>query len=152
MRSLQTCPSSRPFWRSLLVIAAVLPGACAMPPANPFLGAWATPERNAITFRDATVIVTPTGGEAPTEMSAQACAGRFHFGYSRKSRDQLAALIERQPDLRAQLDSLLRQPEYPVAELGCDQGSNTYVLLDDRDLVAIYRDGDIAAVERLSRI
>jgi hypothetical protein len=123
-----------------------------MPPANPFLGAWATAERNAITFRDATVVVTPTSGEAPTEMSPQACAGRFHFGYSRKSRDQLAALIERQPDLRAQLDTLLRQPDYPVAELGCDQGNNTYVLLDDRDLVAIYRDGDIAAVERLSRI
>jgi hypothetical protein len=144
--------SARRLWRSVFVIAATLPAACAMPPANPFLGAWATPERNAITFRDATVVVTPTSGEAPTEMSPQACAGRFHFGYSRKSRDQLAALIARQPDLRAQLDSLLRQPEYPVAELGCDQGSNTYVLLDERDLVAIYRDGDIAAVERLSRI
>ena len=41
-------------WRSLLVIAAaLLPASCAMPPANPFLGAWATSERNAITFRDA---------------------------------------------------------------------------------------------------
>ena len=118
----------------------------------PVSGAWATPERNAITFRDATVVVTPTSGEAPTEMSPQACAGRFHFGYSRKSRDSLTGLIARQPDLRAKLDSLLRQPEYPVAELGCDQGDNTYVLLDDRDVVAIYRDGDIAAVERLSRL
>jgi hypothetical protein len=140
-------------WRSLLVIAAALPASCAMPPpANPFLGAWATSERNAITFRDATVIVQPTSGEPPTEMSPQACAGRFRFGYSRKSRDALTGLIARQPDLQAKLGSLLQQPNYPVAELGCDQGDNTYVLLDDRDVVAIYRDGDIAAVERLSRL
>jgi hypothetical protein len=43
------------------------------------------------------------------------------------------------------------QPEYPVAELRCDQGDNTYVLLDDRGLVAIYRDQGIAGIEQLSR-
>src|SRR5947209_11474001 len=152
MRMVRACRSAPRIWRRLLVIAAVLAASCAMPPTNPFLGAWATPERNAITFRDATLVVAPTSGEAPTEMNPQACGGRFHFSYSRKSRDALTELVARQPDLRAQLDNLLRQPEYPVAELGCDQGDNTYVLLDDRDLVVIYRDGEIAAVERLSRI
>ena len=122
-----------------------------MPAPNPFLGAWATPERNQITFRDSTLVVSPTG-EPQTEMSPQSCAGKFRFGYGRKSRDALTALVPQQPDLRARLGALLQQPEYPVAELGCDQGDNTYVLLDDRDLVAIYRDGNVAAVERLSRL
>lgn len=138
-------------WRSVALGAALLPAACMTPPPNPFLGAWTTSERNAITFRDSTLVVSPTG-EPQTEMSPQSCAGRFRFGYSRKSRDALTALVTQQPDLRAKLGTLLQQPEYPVAELGCDQGDNTYVLLDDRDLVAIYRDGNVAAVEQLSRL
>jgi hypothetical protein len=46
---------------------------------------------------------------------------------------------------------MLAQPSYRVAVLDCDQGDQTYVLIDDRQLVAIYRDGDIGAVERLAR-
>jgi len=140
-------------WPGIMIAAALLPAACAAPPpANPFLGAWATPERNEITFRDATIVVNPSGAVRPIEMNPQECAGRFRFGYSRKSREALAALMPQQPDLQAKLGSLLQKAEYPVAELGCDQGSNIYVLLDERDLVAIYRDGDIASVERLSRL
>ena len=142
-------------WRLVAVATAALPAACAMPPAapsNPFLGAWATPEHNELTFRDATVVVNPSGATRPIEMSAQECAGRFRFDYTRKSREALTALASRQPDLQAQLSNLLQRPEYPVAELACDKGANTYVLLDDRDLVAIYRDGEIAAIERLKRL
>jgi hypothetical protein len=141
------------FQRFLIVTAAALPAACAMPPPpNPFLGAWATSEHNSITFRDSTLVVSPNGATQTIEMNPQECAGRFRFDYGRKSRDALTALVPRQPELRAKLDTLLRQPDYPVAELGCDKGDNTYVLLDDRDLLAIYRDGDVAAVEQLSRL
>jgi hypothetical protein len=140
-------------WRTIAVAAVLLPAACAAPPpANPFLGAWATSERNAITFRDSTVVVNPSGALRPIEMNPQECSGNFRFGYTRKSREALTALAPQQPDLQAKLGSLLQQPEYPVAELGCDQGENTYVLLDDRDLVAIYRDAGIASVEQLSRL
>ena len=44
------------------------------------------------------------------------------------------------------------QPDYPVAELSCGEGGSTYVLLGERDLVAIHRDRDIAGIERLSRL
>jgi len=140
-------------WRIIAAAAVLLPAACAAPPpANPFLGAWATPERNQITFRDSTVVVNPSGATRPIEMNQQECSGNFRFGYTRKSREALAALAPQQPDLQAKLGGLLQKPEYPVAELGCDQGDNTYVLLDDRDLVAIYRDAGIASVEQLSRL
>jgi hypothetical protein len=46
---------------------------------------------------------------------------------------------------------LLVEPTYPVASLDCDRGDQTYVLLSDRQLVAIYRDGDIGAIDRLAR-
>jgi hypothetical protein len=38
-----------------------------------------------------------------------------------------------------------------VVRLDCDRGDQTYVLLNDRQLVAIYRDGDIGAIDRLAR-
>ena len=38
-----------------------------------------------------------------------------------------------------------------MAELDCDRGDQTYVLLNDRQLVAIYRDGDIGAIEQMAR-
>jgi hypothetical protein len=90
--------------------------------------------------------------EKPTPLGPEACAGRFRFDYSRKSRDALTGLIAGQPDLRARLGKMLVSADYQVAELGCDNGQNTYVLLGDRDLIAIYRDGDIANIERLQRL
>lgn len=145
---------SPPVWRVIAVLAAALPAGCAMPPAptNPFLGAWATSENNELMFREATVVVNPSGAARPIEMSPQECGGRFRFDYTRKSREALTALAQQQPDLQAQLGNLLQRPDYPVAELACDQGANTYVLLDDRDLVAVYRDGNIASIERLKRL
>ena len=138
---------------ALLALAGVLPVACAAlePPANPFVGAWATAERQQIAFRDTTIVVSPPDG-APTPMGADSCSGAFRFSYGRQSRDALLGLTPQQPDLKKKLATLLVQPEYPVAELACGAGGSTYVLLGERELVAIYRDGDIAGVERLSRL
>jgi hypothetical protein len=49
------------------------------------------------------------------------------------------------------LSDELAEQSYPVAELDCDKGDQTYVLLNDHQLLAIYRDGDIGAIERLAR-
>ena len=138
---------------ALLALAALLPAACAglEPPANPFVGAWATAERQQIAFRDTTIVVSPPDG-APTPMGADSCSGAFRFSYGRKSRETLLELTPQQPDLKKKLATLLVQPEYPVAEMACGAGGSTYVLLGERELVAIYRDRDIAGVERLSRL
>ena len=135
------------------VLAAILPAACATPPppTNPFLGNLGNPERSQITFRDTTIVMNPPN-EKPTPLGPEACAGRFRFDYSRKSRDALTGSIAGQPDLRARLGKMLVSADYQVAELSCDNGQNTYVLLGDRDLIAIYRDGDIANMERLQRL
>jgi hypothetical protein len=149
----QTDPRRRVLSLAALVLAAILPAACTTPPppTNPFLGNWATQERSQITFRDTTIVMNPPN-EAPTPLSPATCSGKFRFDYSRKSRDALTGLIGSQPDLRARLGKMLVAADYQVAELGCDNGQNTYVLLGDRDLLAIYRDGDIANIERLQRL
>jgi hypothetical protein len=134
-----------------LGLAAMLPAACVAPgPTDPFAGAWTNGESHRIAFRDNTVVQQPASGP-PTAMSSQTCSGQFRFGYGRKSREALLALTPQQPDLRDRLARLLVQPNYPVAELGCGEGDTTYVLLGDRDLVAIYRDAGVAGIERLSR-
>ena len=149
MRSLVKSPARR----ALLALAAVLPAACAglEPPANPFAGVWSTAEHQQIAFRDTTIVVNPPDG-APTPMGADSCGGAFRFSYGRKSREALLGLTPQQPDLKKKLATLLVQPDYPVAELACGAGGSTYVLLGERELVAIYRDHDIAGVERLSRL
>ena len=133
------------------LLAALAAGCAAPPPVNPFAGAWATADRQQIAFRDDTIMVNPPDAR-PTAMGAESCAGAFRFGYGRKSREALIGLAPHQPDLRGKLASLLVRPDYPVAELGCGEGDSTYVLLDERDLVAIYRDRDVAGIERLSRL
>lgn len=135
-----------------MALAALLPAACVgtAPPEGPFAGAWSNAERHQIVFRDNTVVQQPAGGP-PTALGPSTCEGRFQFAYTRRSRDALIALAPRQPDLRSRLAQLLVQPDYPVAELGCGDGGTTYVLVDDRDLVAIHRDADVAGVEQLSR-
>jgi hypothetical protein len=133
------------------VVLAAFAAGCAVPPPNPFAGAWATADRQEIAFRDNTIMVNPPDAQ-PTAMGADSCAGAFRFGYGRKSRAALIGLAPHQPDLRGKLGSLLVRPEYPVAELACGEGDSTYVLLGERDLVAIYRDRDVAGIERLSRL
>ncbi len=136
----------------LAFVVALLAGCAAVEPRppNPFAGAWTTGERQQIAFRDDTVVLNPPN-EPPTAMTAATCEGKFSFAYGRKSREALLQLTPRQPDLRRRLAGLLVQPEYPVAEVACGEGGTTYVMLDERDLVAIHRDVDIAGLERLSR-
>lgn len=140
--------------RLALVLAAALPAACApatpFGPVNPFVGAWSTAERQQIAFRDDTVVMTPPGAP-PTPLSAAVCDGRFGFRYDRKSRAALLAMTPQQPDLNRRLAGQLTVPEYNVAELTCGDGGTTYVLLGERQLLAIYRDRDIAGLASLTR-
>jgi hypothetical protein len=130
---------------------AALPAACAAPaPQSPFDGTWNGAERHQISFRDNTVVQQPAGAP-PTTLSAATCEGKFRFGYARRNREALIALAPGQPDLRSRLTLLLVRPDYPVAELSCGEGGTTYVLLDDRKVIAIHRDADVAGIEELSR-
>jgi hypothetical protein len=142
----------RPF--VILALAAALSAACSGPqparPANPFAGAWTTAENRQIAFRDETVVIDPPDAP-PTPLSAAACDGKFRFAYDRRSRDALLALTPQQPDLGRRLAAQLAAPEYRVAELTCGGGGTTYVMLGERELIAIHRDGDIAGLQRLSR-
>ncbi|HEX3860702.1 MAG TPA: hypothetical protein VHY35_03335 [Stellaceae bacterium] len=118
---------------------------------NPFNGTWATAERQQIGFGPDTIMITAPN-EPPTPMNAASCDGTFRFAYSRKSRDALLALTPRQPDLKSKLTTMLAQPDYDVAEVNCGEGYSAYVLLDDRDVVVIHRDRDIAGIEQLTRL
>ena len=144
----------RTFRRSryiVLILLAALPVACAGPaPQGPFEGAWRGAERHQISFRENTVVQQAAGTPATT-LSAATCEGKFRFGYARRSRDALIALAPQQPDIRSRLSLLLVRPDYQVAELGCGEGGTTYVLLDERKLIAIHRDADVAGIEELSR-
>jgi hypothetical protein len=138
-----------------VVVLAMAPVACVAPkpapPPNPFLGDWATEDNDRITFRLDTVVQDQKEGPG-TVLGPGTCAGRFHFSYGSQSREALVALVPEQPEVRERLRGMLAAPTYEVAELACDRGDQTYVLLGDRRLVAIYRDGAIAALERFSRI
>ena len=121
------------------------------PPArNPFIGTWATADNDSVTIRQETIIQTQSDGRS-TALDKDSCRGVFRFGYDTQNRQALTDLIPRQPDLRKKLSELLVEPSYPVARLDCDRGDQTYVLLNERQLVAIYRDGDIGAIDRLVR-
>jgi hypothetical protein len=143
------------FVSRLLVVslAAALPAACVAPdmPGNQFAGTWTTAERHQIAFRDNTVVVNPADAK-PMAMAPESCGGAFRFGYGHQSREALLGLMPHQRELRGRLAGMLLQPDYAVAELACGEGASTYVLLDDRDLVVIHRDLDIAGIERLSRL
>jgi hypothetical protein len=127
---------------------------CIMTPAarvdNPFVGNWTTAENASITIRPDTIVQHQPDGESTT-LDNSACRGVFRFAYGTKSRLALTSLVPRQPDLRQKLSEMLVEQSYPVAELECDRGDQTYVLLNDHQLLAIYRDGEIGAIERLAR-
>jgi hypothetical protein len=138
----------------LTMIAITLFGCAAPPPAsaprNPFVGTWANADNDTITIRQDTVVPDQRNGQS-TPLDSRTCNGNFSFSYTTSKREALAGLLPRQPNLDQNLSALLVAPTYPVAVLRCDQGDHTYVLLNEHELVAIYRDGDIGVVERLAR-
>jgi len=137
-----------------IVAMAALPLACSVPhqpqAENPFIGTWVTADNAGITIRPETVVQHQPDGES-TALDKSTCHGVFRFSYGTKTRQALTALVMRQPELRQRLSDLLVESSYPVAELDCDRGDQTYVLLNAHQLVAIYRDGDIGAIDRLAR-
>jgi hypothetical protein len=122
----------------------------APPPRNPFVGTWANANNDTITIRQDTVVQNQANGQS-TPLDKGTCNGNFSFGYVTWNRAALTGLLPRQPSLDQNLAALLVAPTYPVVALRCDQGDHTYVLLNDNELLAIYRDGDIGVVERLAR-
>ena len=137
-----------------MILLAVLPAACAdfafSPAPNAFIGAWSTGDRDKVTFNADTVVLTAPDGK-PTPISAAECSGGFFFRYGRMTRESLTGIAAAQPDVDKKLSDLLVDPVYPVAELGCDRGTSTYVMLDDHDIVAIYRDRDVVGLDRMTR-
>ena len=121
-----------------------------VPVRNPFVGAWATADNDSVTIRPDTIVQTQPDGHS-TALDKNTCGGVFRFAYGTQNPQVLTDLIPRQPDLRKKLSELLVEPSYPVARLDCDRGDQTYVLLSDSQLLAIYRDGDIGAIDRLVR-
>jgi hypothetical protein len=147
------CRNRRPLQRALPTLFAAALAACAVPPApppNPFIGTWATADSDTVTIRQETVVENQPNGQS-IPLDASTCNGSFSFGYAVWNRDALTGLLPRQPNLSKNLSELLAAPTYPVALLRCAQGDHTYVMLNDHELVAIYRDGDIGVVERLVR-
>ena len=136
----------------MAILAAL--AACAVPPPpqiqNPFVGTWATADNNIIDIRADTVVLNlATGQHIPLDSST--CNGVFSFTYATWNTQTLTALLPRQPSLAKNLSDLLTSPTYPVAQLRCDRGDQTYILIRDNQLLAIYRDGQIGAIEKLAR-
>ena len=141
----------------IIVFIAEALFACAAPPPpgaaasqNLFVGTWATAENDRIVIRPDTVVQHQASGQ-DTALDSQTCNGNFSFSYTMRNREALTGLLPRQPNLDKNLSTVLVASTYPVALLRCGQGDHTYVLLNDHELVAIYRDGDIGVVERLAR-
>jgi hypothetical protein len=120
-------------------------------PANPLIGTWTTADRNRVTFQPDAVVVSPDKGK-PTTMSKAECNGVYNLAYGRMETPPLKRLFPSQADLNAQINRLLVKPEYPVAEMTCDRGGTTYLMLDDGQLLAIYRDGGVGGVELMTRL
>ena len=134
---------------------AALLGACALfpgwGPENPVIGTWSNNDNDRVTFTADAVTVTPNNGK-PTAMGPGDCNGVFKISYGRMSTAPFAALFPKQPDLEDKLKALLVKPEYPVAEVTCDQGGTTYFMIGDSELLAIYRDAGVGGIEQLKRI
>lgn len=140
--------------RLLAVLAGLLPAACFFPPeqpANPLIGTWASPDNNRVTFAPGAVVLTPDKGQ-PTTMSGAECNGVYKLAYGRMETQPLERLFPTQADLQVKLKRLLVKPDYPVADVTCDRGGTTYLMLDDREVLAVYRDGGVGGVEQLNRL
>ena len=140
--------------RVLAVLAGLLPAACVFPQeqaANPLIGTWSNPENDRVTFTPDAIVMTPNKGQ-PTTMSAAECNGAYKLVYGRMETAPLERAFPSQADLQAKLKQMLVKPEYPVADVTCDQGGTTYLMLDDRQMLAVYRDAGVGGVERLNRL
>jgi hypothetical protein len=146
--------SPRRLARPALILLALLPSACADfafgPAPNKFVGAWSTEDHDKVSFNEDTVVLTSPDGKA-TPISVAECNGSFFFHYGRMTRDSITGIAAAQPDVNQKLSDMLTAPVYPVAELGCDHGTSTYVMVDDHDIVAVYRDRDVVGLDRLTR-
>ncbi|HEV2099687.1 MAG TPA: hypothetical protein VGR45_12270, partial [Stellaceae bacterium] len=117
---------------------------------NPFIGTWATADNDAIMIHADTVVLNqPNGQHIPLDSST--CNGVFSFTYATWKTPMLTALLPRQPGLAKNLSDQLMAQTYPVAQLRCDRGDQTYILISDNLLIAIYRDGEIGTIEKLAR-
>jgi hypothetical protein len=139
----------------LAALLAVLPAACAFIegplPANPLLGSWSNADNDRVSFQPNTVVVSPKDGK-PVAMGPGDCNGIFKLSYGRMATANFATLFPLQPDLEAKLKGALVKPEYPVADVTCDRGGTTYLMLDDHQVLAIYRDSGIGGLEHLTRL
>jgi hypothetical protein len=149
-----TIPPIPSSWKLLALFAAGFLAACVPEapeqPASPFFGDWTTAEGDGVGFRAATLVQNRSDGTTVT-LGSDTCDGAFRFAYGERSRAELMRQAGQLRDVRQALDRLLTYPSYEVAELTCGSGTQTYVLLDEARLVAIYRVEDIARLEPLSR-
>jgi hypothetical protein len=140
---------------TVVIMTTALLGACAFllgpGPDNPIAGTWANTENDRVTFNTDSVTVTPNNGKS-TAMGPGECNGIFKIAYGRMATAPFAKLFPAQPDLEDKLKALLVRPEYPVAEVTCDRGGTTYLMIGDHDLLAIYRDAGLGGIERLKRL
>ncbi len=142
--------------RRLAVLGTLLCASCSFllqnqGPASPLIGNWEDADRNKVTFRADAIVLTPDNGEATT-MGPAACNGSYKLQYGRMETADLQKSFPAQPDLQGKLKRLLTKPEYPVADVTCDQGGTTYLMLDGNDVLAVYRDAGVGGTESLSRI
>jgi hypothetical protein len=141
--------------RLLVVVAGLSPTACAFlqppPPANPLAGTWSTQDHNRVTIGADTVVLTPDKGQSTTLGPAD-CNGRYKLLSGRMDTASLQKSFPTQPDLQSKLRQLLVQPDYPVVDVTCDQGGTTYLMLDDRRMLAVYRDAGVGGLEAYSRL
>jgi hypothetical protein len=138
-----------------LLLLALVPAGCAFIepplPTTPLLGTWSNADHDRVTFQATAVVVTPSNGQ-PTTMGPADCNGRFRLVYGRMATAPFATMFPGQADLETRLKQALVQSEYPVADVTCDQGGTTYFMLDDHQLLAIYRDAGIGGLEHLTRL
>jgi hypothetical protein len=139
--------------RPLAVLATLLTASCVFQqdPANPLIGSWTTADRNKVTFAADAVVVTPDK-EQPMTLGPRDCNGVYKLQYGRMDTAALERSFPAQADLQAKLKQLLVKPEYPVVDVTCDRGGTTYLMLDDRQMLAVYRDSGVGGLETYSRL
>ncbi|HXC27617.1 MAG TPA: hypothetical protein VNV38_06655 [Stellaceae bacterium] len=138
------------------VLAALLCASCSFlpfqnEPSSALIGNWSDPDHNKVTFRADAVVLTPENGQ-PTTMGPGECNGTYKLQYGRMATADLQRSFSSQPDLQNKLKQLLTRPDYPVADVTCDQGGTTYLMLDDNRVLAVYRDAGIGGTQSLSRL